>query len=132
MSTDLEQPCRVYVIKDQAIMAAVRANKVDPYVYRPADIREEVHSYLAEHIRDGKTNWPVETGYSRMGFYSRHDGLWNDAPYAADIESGKLKPEFKGTIDQYVSQNINLIVFEALTLLGAKPKKTRKRFFGLL
>lgn len=50
------------------------------------DIIGPFYKLLAADLRQGRTRWPVRTGYSKRNFFGRRDGLYNRADYAKYVE----------------------------------------------
>ena len=89
---------------------------------RPAVIRAikfEFYAMLADDIRNRRTGWAVDTGYSRASFYAQSDGLYNHASYAQYVENAT------DAIHRYVSTNGRSLVIRALEFTGITPTKSR-------
>ena len=119
----------VIKIKYDDILRAIRANGYNARKYRPADIRFELYTILVDDIKAGETDWPVVTGYSRSGFYTDGEALWNAAPYASPLEHRRkrVKGYAPHPIRRYVKAHLRGLVKAALDLIGARPGKTSAR-----
>ena len=76
------------------------------------DLRFEFYALLADDLRAGLSDWPVDTGLSEASFYAEEDGLYNHAPYAIYVENNT------GAVQEYVSANVVDLVERALDAVG--------------
>ena len=82
------------------------------------------YDFLAQDIKDGKTDYPVDTGYSRANFYARADGLYIHASYAKYVEA-RTK-----AVSKYLRKNFVSILKRAIRITGVMRPTDRGR--GLL
>lgn len=76
-------------------------------------IRRSFISHLSNDIQDGKSAWPVDTGYSEANFYSGGDGrLYNHASYAPDVERST------NAIASYIDNNLLALTDRTLAFCG--------------
>lgn len=79
-------------------------------------IRRVFLSLLADDICDGKSTWPVETGYSQASFYCGGRGdearLYNHASYAPEVERST------NAIASYIDNNLLDLTDRTLAFAG--------------
>ena len=86
------------------------------------DILEDWYRILAQDLRDGESDWPVDTGYSQASFYADGDTLQNYASYAFYVENNT------GAVNDYVATEFDSILDRALDLaVIPRPEPTRQR-----
>lgn len=79
------------------------------------DAITEFLSLVAEDIQDGKTGWPVDTGYSRDNFYASGRNLYNHASYVNYVER-RGNP-----IASYIRRSFDSIMRRVARLIGLPP-----------
>lgn len=75
-------------------------------------IRDDFMILLCNDISDGKTAWPVDTGYSKASFYASDGRLYNHASYAPDVEQST------NAIASYIDNNLHELTDRALDFCG--------------
>ena len=91
-------------------------NLVDTLIFYFYDI-------LAQDIKEGKSDYPVDTGYSRANFYGRADGLYNHASYAKYVEART------NAVAKYLRRNFVSILRRAIRITGVMRPTDRGRSF---
>ena len=76
----------VKITVDTSTLEADIANKVKETI---KEVRPETAEDIAKNIRDGKSQWNVDTGLSRDSFYADGTVIKNSTEYAPFVEKGE-------------------------------------------
>lgn len=83
------------------------------------DVIGDFFEILAADLRDGRSDWPVDTGFSRASFYGNRRGLFNHADYSIYVEGNT------GAVKRYVRSQWRRLMARVLRQAGYPPPSRR-------
>lgn len=95
-----------------------------------AEFKLAVNSILASRIRLGRSQWQVDTGYSRDSWYATSAGLRNNVRYARFVRPPGQKPgaslrRARAKVDEWLPEVVRFVAQNALA--GRQLTRVRPR-----